>query len=164
MKENSILTEVNNKVYTPNCFEITNLQIEKESQSYDACRFDINGLKIISRSSKVTPSKAGQFVTFWKRKEKGPIEPFHEADAFDFFVVNIRTDSGLGQFVFPKAILVQKGIISTDNKEGKRAFRVYTKWDMGLNKTAERTQKWQQEFFYSVDRAEDDKSVLSHFR
>lgn len=145
------MTEILTKVYDKCGLEITNFEIEKESQEYDACQFDLNGLKIISRSSKVTPKKAGQFVTFWKRNSKGPIEPFHEADTFDFFVVNSRTDSGLGQFVFPKSILIQKGIISTNIKEGKRAFRVYTHWDKGLNKTAERTLLWQKDYFFEVE-------------
>ncbi len=158
---NEALSEINKRVYQSSGFKITNLQTEKESQEYDACQFELNGLKIISRTAKRTPKKAGQFVTFWKRKDNGPIEPFHEADSFDFFIVNIRTDAGFGLFVFPKSILVQKGIISTDSKEGKRAFRVYPEPNKNLNKTAERTQVWQREYFFPVHEATGFKERMT---
>ncbi|MEQ9168821.1 MAG: MepB family protein [Fulvivirga sp.] len=144
------LKQIQAQVYKPIDFEITDFTIETESKEYDACRFVLNGLKIISRSAKITPKKGGQFVTFWKRKGNGPIAPFHETDAFDFYVVNLWADDKLGQFVFPRSVLIKKGIISTDKKEGKRAFRVYPPWDTANNKQAERTQKWQLDYFYEI--------------
>lgn len=57
----------------------------------------------------------------------------------------------MGQFVFPKSVLIKKGIISTNQREGKRAFRVYPSWDIQKSKQAERTQKWQLEYFYPVN-------------
>jgi len=154
------VNEIITKVCDKSGLEITNLEIEKESQEYEACRFELNGLKIISRTAKLTPKKAGQFVTFWKRNEKGPIEPFHDSDSFDCFIVNIKTEKGLGQFIFPKSVLIQRGIISTATKEGKRAFRVYTELDKNLNKTAERTRFWQQEFFVSIHESTNFKEIL----
>ena len=68
------------------------------------------------------PKKVGQFVTFWKRTGNGPIEPFDEQDSVDYYVVNVRSAEAFGQFVFPREVLLKKGIISTVTKEGKRAF------------------------------------------
>lgn len=146
----NILQQINAEIYGPCALEISEFKPEPESKEYDACRFVLNSLQIISRSSKITPKKCGQFVTFWKRQGNGPIEPFHETDAFDYYVVNLRADDKLGQFVFPKAVLIHKGIVSTDKKEGKRAFRVYPPWDTANNKQAERTQKWQRDYFYEI--------------
>ncbi|PQJ33215.1 MepB family protein [Nonlabens arenilitoris] len=154
------LNKINNEVYTKCGLKISDFQIEHESKEYNACRFDLNGQKIISRNSKITPKKVGQFVTFWKRNEKGPIEPFEENDPIDFYTVNVRTENDFGQFVFPKSVLIKKGIISTTKKEGKRAFRVYPNWDIAKNKQAERTQKWQLEYFYIINDAINLKKVV----
>ncbi len=135
-----------------------------ESREYDACQFELNGLKIISRNAKITPKKVGQFVTFWKRIENGPIEPFNVTDRIDFYVVNVQDENKFGQFVFPKSVLIKKGIISTKKKEGKRAFRVYPNWDMVKNKQVERTQKWQLDFFYQIDDSLDFNRVVELYK
>lgn len=139
---------------------ISNFRKEIESKEYDACRFELNGLNIISRSAKVTPKKVGQFVTFWKRNQDGIIEPLEETDLFDFYIITVKTETQLGQFVFPKSILIKKGIISTDKKEGKRGFRVYPVWDKTTSKQAEKTQKWQLTFFYKIDEQIDLNKVI----
>ncbi|MEP2446245.1 MAG: MepB family protein [Balneola sp.] len=146
-----ILTQIKTKVYDACALEISCFRFEKESEEYGASQFKLNGLKIINRNAKITPKKVGQFVTFWKRSKNGPIEPFHENDPFDFFTVNVQTNNQLGQFVFPKSVLIKKGIISTNHKEGKRAFRVYPDWNIPKSKQAERTQKWQLDFFYHIN-------------
>lgn len=148
---NSNLKIIKEQVYEGCNLYLTGYQKELESKEYDACTFQLNDLKIISRSSKITPKKAGQFVTFWKRNGNGPIEPFEESDAFDFFVVNVRTEKNFGQFVFPKSVLVKKGIVSTSKKEGKRAIRVYPSWDQPTNATAIRSQKWQLDYLFEVN-------------
>ena len=136
-------------IYEKCGFKISDFQIEKESKEYAACRYTLNGFNIISRDAKITPKKGGQFVTFWKRN--GTIEPFCEADAIDFLVINVYLESLFGQFVFPRTVLLQKGIISTKLKEGKRAFRVYPSWYTQLNKLATETRKWQLEYFFEFD-------------
>lgn len=152
---NSFLLLLKTEIYDKCAFEISNIKIEAESKEYDACQFKLNGLNIISRSSKITPKKVGQFVTFWKRNGNGPIEPFCNTDQFDFFIVNVKTENQYGQFVFPKSVLVKKGILSTNKKEGKRAFRVYPSWDIPKSKQAERTQKWQLQHFYKISNSID---------
>lgn len=161
---NSYLGQIKTEVYDNCAFEILDFKNETESIEYEACRFKLNALNIISRKSKITPRKNGQFVTFWKRNENGPIEPFNENDRFDFFIVNVRTESNFGQFVFPKAVLITKGIISTDKKEGKRAFRVYPIWDIAKNKTAAQNQKWQLDYFYEINSSTDFNRVMKLYK
>lgn len=157
MDEN--LNQIKTEIYDKCSFEISHFKLEPESREYDACRFDLDGRKIICRNAKITPKKVGQFVTFWKRNENGPIEPFEENDKIDFYVVNVRTENGFGQFVFPKSVLIGKGIISSGKKEGKRAFRVYPSWDIVKNKQAELTQNWQLSYFYEIGKMTDFKKV-----
>ena len=137
----SNLNHIKAEVYEKSGLKMSDFALETESKEYDACRFELNGRKIISRNSKITPKRVGQFVTFWKRNGNGPIEPFEENDQIDFYVINVKTENNFGQFVFPKSVLIKKGIISTEKKEGKRAFRVYPSWDNANNEQAERTQK-----------------------
>ncbi|MGO1586096.1 MepB family protein [Mesonia sp.] len=148
---NKNLSQIKKEVYEVCGLEITDFELEPESKEYEASRFKLNGKKVLCRSAKITPKKAGQFVTFWKRNEDGPIAPFNESDAVDYYVVNVRSEDKFGQFVFPKSVLVKRGIISTPKKEGKRAFRVYPIWDLVISKQAQRTQQWQLEYFYEIN-------------
>jgi len=143
---------------------MSDFKLEPESREYDACQFVLGGRNIVSRNAKITPKKVGQFVTFWKRNGNGPIEPFEETDPIDFFVVNVRTETEFGQFVFPKAVLIKKGIISAEHKEGKRAFRVYPIWDIAKSKQAERTQKWQLSYFYEINNSTDLYKVAELYK
>lgn len=157
---NEILTSIKNNVYDNCSLTISKFLIEKEGKEYQACQFKINGLHIICRNAKVTPKKAGQFVTFWKRIGCSEIEPFNESDLIDYYVVNVQTENNIGQFVFPKSILIEKRIISTDLKEGKRAFRVYPPWDIAKNTQALNTQTWQLNYFYNINDTLDFKHVI----
>ena len=148
---NPTLQIITDNFYKPLGFELTNLEAEKESQEYGACTFELNGLQIVSRNARVTPTKIGQFVTLWKRLNNGPIQPFDASDQIDFVVVNVSTDNQLGQFVFPKKVLLEKGVFSTASKEGKRALRVYPLWDKPTSKQALKTQQWQLDYFLLID-------------
>ncbi|NJB84224.1 MepB family protein [Wenyingzhuangia aestuarii] len=147
------------KIYDKCTLEISKINNELEGTEYDACQFELNGMKIICRSSKITPKKVGQFVTFWKRNIKGITEPYSETDRIDFYVINVKSENRFGQFVFPKSELINKGIITTEKKDGKRGFRVYPKWDKTQNKQAEKTQKWQLNYFYEMNDSTDFKKV-----
>ncbi|MCF6348642.1 MAG: MepB family protein [Flavobacteriaceae bacterium] len=155
----SNLNIIKTEIYDKCELKISDFKMETESKEYDACRFKLNGLSIISRNAKITPKKVGQFVTFWKRSGNGSIEPLNETDRIDFYVVNVRTKNHFGQFVFPKPVLIKKGIISTEKKEGKRGFRVYPIWDKTKNKQAEKTQKWQLKYFYEIVATTDFKKA-----
>jgi hypothetical protein len=125
-------------------------QPEAESADYDAFDFTIHQHRIKFRSAKITPTKTGQFVTLWKRNKLGTIEPFDFSDAIDFVIVNVRKNEVAGQFIFPKSVLLSKGVFSTANKEGKRATRVYPPWDETTSKQAQKTQQWQLDYFYEL--------------
>lgn len=148
---NSNLLKIKASIYDKCSLYISDYSDELESESYGACTFKLASYNVICRDAKVTPKKIGQFVTFWKRMQSGEISPFHESDLIDFYVVNAKTENNFGQFVFPKSVLIEKGIISTDANEGKRAFRVYAPWDIPNNKQALKTKKWQLDYFYEVN-------------
>jgi hypothetical protein len=138
------------QVYEKCGFECSLPQKEKESVEYGACAFTLNSQSVLFRTAKITPTKTGQFVTLWKRIEKGPIQPFDDTDPINLVIINTRKDDRLGQFIFPKSVLCELGIISTSRKEGKRAIRVYPPWDLATNKQAQKTQKWQLEYFLEI--------------
>ena len=158
-----LLKHIESEVYSNCGLEISHIEVEQESKEYQACRFKLNELNIVCRKAKITPKKSGQFVTFWKRNGSGPIEPFSDTDKIDFYVVNIQTEKEIGQFVFPKSILIKKGILTTDKKEGKRAFRVYPSWDIVTSKQAKQSQKWQLSYFYEINEKTDFRKVKELF-
>ena len=136
--------------YEPSSLMMEHFAVEIESKEYAASEFKMNGLNIKFRIAKITPTKTGQFVTIWKRIGSGPIQPFDMADPFDLVVISVRTSEHFGQFVFPKLMLYEKGIISKEGKGGKRAIRVYPPWDITVNKQAIKTQKWQVPYIFGI--------------
>lgn len=144
------LKVVKELVYDKCGFDLTNLKQNLESVEYGACSFVLNGKIIQQRISKITPTKTGQFVTIWKRNKDGITEPFDFADEIDFVIITARSGDNLGQFVFPKPVLADKGIITRNGKEGKRGIRVYPPWDIATSKQAEKTQSWQTKYFLTI--------------
>jgi hypothetical protein len=130
-------------------FKITQPIPEAESSEYGACRFILNNSSILFRTAKITYTKTGQFVTLWKRINQGPIQPFDSTDPIDLFVISVKKDNYFGMFIFPKSVLIAKEIVS-DKKEGKRAIRVYPPWDETTSKQAQKTQKWQLDYFLEI--------------
>lgn len=157
---NPLLNHIIKNVYEKCNFEISEFLNESESKEYDACRFLLNDKKIIYRSGKITPKKLGHFVTFWKRNELGATMPFEAKDDFDFFIINAKKGDQHGQFIFPKTVLIKKAIISTPEKEGKRGFRVYPNWDQTQSKQAVKTQEWQSEYFFEMDKGKDSTGLV----
>lgn len=123
---------------------------EMESKEYSACTFKLNNQIITFRVAKITPTKIGQFVTLWKRIGPGPIMPYDMTDPIDLFIVSVRRGEKLGQFIFPKDLLLQKGVISCNGIGGKRAIRVYPPWDKPDNQQAKNTQAWQLYYFAEI--------------
>ena len=81
-----------------------------------------------------------------------------------YLLVSTRKDNHFGLFIFPKSILITKEIVS-DKKEGKRAIRVYPPWDITTSKQAQKTQKWQLDYFLEItkDQTIDLKRAKSLF-
>lgn len=146
------LKAVNELIYTPCGLDITHLKVDAESVAYGACSFLLNGKSVLHRVSKITPTKTGQFVTVWKRNNKGITEPFDFSDVFELLLITARSGTHLGQFVFPKQVLVDKGIITQNGTKGKRGFRVYPPWDIATNKQAIQTQLWQSNYFVIIEK------------
>lgn len=136
-------------VYEASKIEIKNIMKEPESEDYGAYTFQINSSNILFRVAKTTPTKAGQFVTLWKRSAQGPIRPYDQADSVDLAMVSVCKDEQRGLFVFPKEILIKHQVFSREGRGGKRAIRVYPPWDHALNAQALKTQKWQGEYFFA---------------
>ncbi|MCD0466578.1 MepB family protein [Flavobacterium sp. ENC] len=143
--------------------EFTQPHPEGESAEYSAYRFQLNGKNICYREAKITPTKTGQFVTLWKRNQSSKtIEPFDASDAIDYVIVSVRKNELSGQFIFPKSVLLAKGIFSTAAKEGIRATRVYPPWDQTTSKQAQKTQQWQLDYFYEIQL--DSCTDLNHVK
>lgn len=142
-------------VYDVLNFDFTVPQPELESAEYSAYRFHLNNKHICFREAKITPTKTGQFVTLWKRNSSKTIEPFDASDKIDFVIVSVRKNDVFGQFIFPQSVLLEKGIFSTPKKEGIRATRVYPPWDETTSKQAQKTQKWQLDYFCEMNQSVD---------
>lgn len=149
------LVLANNHAYKSGGFILKNFEVEKESADYGAATFNLNHLRVKFRVAKITPTKTGQFVTVWKRIGAGPIMPFDVGDPFDFFVLSVRRDNDLGQFIFPKNVLGEKGVLSKGGKGGKRGFRLYAPWDVVESTQAKKTQAWQLPYFVKIHKNMD---------
>ncbi|MBL1240388.1 MAG: MepB family protein [OCS116 cluster bacterium] len=142
-------------VYEPCGFETLHANQDVESDEYGAGTYKLNGLKIITRTAKITPKKIGQFVAIWQRDQNGITQPQHIDGEFDVLVINCKDGNRFGQFVFPKAALAKHGIISTDKKRGKNGMRIYPAWNTAVNKQAIKTQGWQLDYFLVVGKEPD---------
>jgi hypothetical protein len=146
---------INESVFKNCGLEVTNIEVELESQEYFAHNFLLDKLNVKFRTAKITPTKTGQFVTIWKRNEKGITTPFDISDNIDFYIIATRKDTNFGIFIFPKAALHEHKILSDKTKDGKRGIRVYPSWDLTTNKQATKTQSWQTKYF--LDICQDNK-------
>jgi hypothetical protein len=148
-------------VYNKSGFELTNLVWNPESTNYGACSFELNNYKIQLRVANITPTKIGQFVAIWKRNNNGITAPFDVADSLDFMIISVRDSEKFGQFIFPKSVLVSKGIVSKNEKGGKRGIRVYAPWDKPENNQAIKTQDWQVNYFVEIkENSQVDLEIL----
>lgn len=141
-------------VYRQLGFECSKPIEEPESAEYNACTFKIGQLFVRYRAAKITPTKTGLFVTLWKRNGNGPIQPFDIKDDLDIAMISARHGDKFGLFIFSKAVLHQRSILSNTKKEGKRGFRVYPPWDITSSNQARKTQLWQSACFLEI--ANDD--------
>jgi len=103
-------------VYDKCGFNLTDLKLNSESVEYGACSFRLNGKTIQHRVSKITPTKTGQFVTIWKRNQEGITEPFDISDDIDYIVITSKSGDNFGQFIFPKSVLADKGMLNSSTK------------------------------------------------
>lgn len=159
------LLQAQKMAYEPCGLICMNLVKEAEGEEYGAAEFDIDHRRIKFRVGKITPTKSGLFVTLWKRIGNGVIQPHDVADPIDFYVVSVRKEERVGQFVFPKTILYEKGILAKEGTGGKRAMRIYPPWDTTDSLQAKKTQAWQQLYFFEIlaMNSIDKQSILKLF-
>ena len=154
------LEQIQNSVFSKLNVIISQIQPDSECEEYFGNNFQLNQFSIKFRKAKITPKKIGQFVTLWTRNpESKQTEPFSSEDPFDFYMIFCDTDHKSGFFFFSQQILVQKNILTTLSKDGKRGFRVYPTWDSPENKQAKKNQNWQKDFFIDFS----DENYLKKF-
>ncbi len=94
------------------------------------------------RTARNTPTKPGAFLAFWRRDAEGNTTPFSDDDPAAGLIVFVEQDDRRGVFRFTAAHLAELGITS-GRRPGKRGFRVYPSWCVGLNVQATTTQRAQ---------------------
>lgn len=152
-KFDTVLAYLNKFLYEPNQLTVSSIDTENQNSEYAAGRFvlstTVTSKTVRLRVAKITPTKIGQFVTFWQKDEGGTNQAFNYEQASDLLVITAFRDSAtFGQFVFPKNILREKGILKTDSNKGKMGMRVYPSWDTPVSKAALATQRWQLDYFF----------------
>ena len=151
LKTLEIVKNARDNIYAKCGLKFENFSPEDESSDYYAHTFTIKDKKGLFRIAKKTPTKSGYFVTIWKRGPDNIIAPYDESDSIDFVVIAVSNGNNVGEFIFPKTVLVKKNIFSVNSKEGKRAIRVYAPWDKTTSAQAAKTQKWQGQFFVDLN-------------
>ncbi|WP_018759047.1 MepB family protein [Paenibacillus terrigena] len=149
----SALTYVNEIFYEPNHLKINSIREETQNSEYGAGIFQLDSKSVRFRVAKITPTKTGQFVAFWEKDFDNKNQAFSYENAPDLLVINTFTNNNhdLGQFVFPKELLVNHNILKTATSKGKMAIRVYPSWDTPTSKQAIATQKWQLPYFVTMN-------------
>lgn len=142
--------------------QLSEITPDLECEEYFGFNFKINQTNYKFRKSKLTPKKVGQFVTFWKRDLYGKTVPFDVNDDFAFYIISIEESENSGFFLFPKVILEKENLISSEQKTGKRGFRIYADWHFPNNKQAEKAKLWQTEYF--INYSDSDELISNQFR
>jgi len=78
-------------------------------------------------------------------------------------IVQVTEEKNNGHFIFAKSILISNKILSTNNNEGKRGFRVYSPADIPTSKQATKTKNWQISHFASSEDEIDLEKIKSSF-
>lgn len=126
---------------------IETVSTEPENADYGGAVVRVGEERIRVRVGKTTPTKAGHFVTVWRRDEDGVSTPFADDDTVDSLLVSVRDEDRHGSFLFPVGVLRQQGIVSGAGSAGKRGFRLYTPWTSVSSAQAVKTRRWQGEYF-----------------
>lgn len=136
---------------------LENITLEEQNKDYEGAFFLIDKHSFRSRKGKRTPKKQGYFVVFWEKDIFNKNKAYDYVRAPDKLIITIFDEDKRGQFVFPKELLAEKNILSTENKQGKMALRVYPDWVTSLNKTALKTQSWQLPYFINLSETCDSQ-------
>ena len=95
------------------------------------------------------------------REQKYPLNiPYTDEDLGDELLIVVIDGCHCGLFIIPKEVAISKKILSTKDCKGKMSMRFYPPWCTNLNKTAQKTQRWQMDYF-RIDI--DGKETISDF-
>ncbi|SHL60917.1 MepB protein [Chryseobacterium contaminans] len=83
------LKTIEEQLFLPLGLSCSDIEEDLECSEYSGFNFTVNELKMKFRISKITPTKTGQFVTLWKRNEKGETAPFDSTDDIDFISLQL---------------------------------------------------------------------------
>ncbi|EDP59873.1 hypothetical protein AND4_00653 [Vibrio sp. AND4] len=136
-----------------------------QNSKYQALEFSIDGKKVLYRKGNVTPDRPGNFLSIWKRPEENSIHPGktmpYEEHYLDYLFVEVGDyeTSKRGIYIFPLAVLINKGIVTSNKTKGKMALRVFPPWTSSrgelkskvFSDSAKKTQKWQSRFFLWIE-------------
>lgn len=86
--------------------------------------------------------------------------PYTDEDLGDELIIVVIDGCHCGLFIIPKEVAISKKILSIKDCKGKMSMRFYPPWCTNLNKTAQKTQKWQMDYF-RIDI--DGKETISDF-
>lgn len=128
------------------------LQIEEQNIDYEGAVFSLNQRAYRTRLAKLTPKKKGYFVAAWEKDANGTNQAYQYEDSPNKLIVSVIDGEKCGQFIFPKSVLLAKGILKNATQKGKMAFRVYPNWVSDLNVTAKKTQSWQSDYFIDLSK------------
>lgn len=126
---------------------ISNIELEAQNSEYEGFCFQADGMSYRSRLAKKTPKKNGYFVVFWEKNESNTNQAYAYETSPSFIFIIVRDKYQSGYFKFPKEVLLNQGVLRSEEKAGKMGIRVYPTWEKELNSSAQKTQKWQAPYF-----------------
>lgn len=134
-------------VYSASMGLIAEVIPEMQNSDYESGLVQIGEEAWHIRTARNTPTKPGAFVAFWQRNAKGNTTPFRDDDHAAGLLVFVEHDCRRGVFRFTGTHLTELGITS-GRRPGKRGFRVYPSWCVGLNMHAMISQRAQASAFH----------------
>ena len=142
-------------------FGLENVNIEREEQNseYEGLLLNISNHFYRSRLAKLTPKKKGYFVAFWEKDTNGVNQAYSYEQTPEKVMITVLDQEKRGQFIFPKDVLLQYGIVKSPEQKGKMALRVYPSWITDLNTNATKTQSWQLNYFVDLSDGLDIEKV-----
>jgi len=153
------------KYFSPVGYKITKaveLDAVPENSKYEALIFSLNERRIVYRKGNLTPDRPGAFLSIWQRpviEATNGNKPIPlKSEQLDHLFIQVESESERGLFIFPVAILKEKGIVVSSTKKGKTGFRVFPPWsqDRGavgtkvFSESGKKTQRWQLPYFIEM--------------
>lgn len=140
---------------------LENRQAEPQNLAYEGFTFSLNHRSFRHRRAKKTPKKQGYFVVFWEKDMQNKNQAYSVAESLEITIVTVIDQEKVGQFLFPRAILQQQGILRSEAQKGKMGIRVYPTWELDLNKNAQQIQKWQAPYFIDLSKNISEEELFS---